>query len=263
MSDDPLYWLKQFVKLVVLPPAGPLVLALTGLGLVRNRAKIGWALASVGVVSLTLLSIPAIAALLVRCLDQSPPLDLEEARTARAIVVLGGGTRVHAPEYGGATLGPVTLERVRYAARVARVTGLPILVSGGAVEHARPEALMMRDVLVDELGVPVRWVDARSRNTHENAVNSAVLLTAAGIHRVVLVGHAFDFPRTREEFAAAGIESIAAPINAPPKVPTMVSDFVPSAFGLRLSYYALYEMLANMVFHLTASERSAQASAAT
>jgi uncharacterized SAM-binding protein YcdF (DUF218 family) len=253
MGDDSLYWLKQFVKLLVLPPAGPLVVGLAGLALARTRLKTGWALTSIGVVSLTLLSIPAVAALLVRCLDQSPPLDLEQARSAQAIVVLGGGTRVHAPEYGGPTLGPVALERARYAARVARATDLPILVSGGAVKHARPEALMMRDVLVNEFGVPVRWVETRSRNTHENAVNSAALLKADGVRRVVLVGHAFDFPRTSEEFSAAGIESIRAPINSPPAVPSAFSDYMPSAAGLRLSYYALYEMLANVAYAVTSA----------
>ncbi len=247
MDDlDSLYGLKQIIKLTVLPPAGPLLVAVIGLMIARYRAKTGWTLTAIGVASLALLSLPAVGALLVRCLDASPPLDLVRARTAQAVVVLSGGTRVHAPEYGGPTLGSVTLERVRYAAWIARETNLPLLVSGGAVKHAPPEALLMRNVLVNEFGVPVRWVEARSRNTHENAVNSAALLNAAGIHRIVLVGHAFDCPRTREEFAAAGIDAIPAPINVPPQLPTVLSDFVPSAAGLRLSYYALYEILANI-----------------
>jgi uncharacterized SAM-binding protein YcdF (DUF218 family) len=247
MADfDSLYGLNQVIKLFVLPPAGPLLLSLIGLAIARYRAKTGWVLTAIGVASLTLLSIPAVGALLVRSLDESAPLDLAEARTAQAVVVLGGGTRVHAPEYGGPTLGSVTLERVRYSARIAREISLPVLVSGGAVKHAPPEALLMRNVLVNEFGVPVRWIETRSRNTHENAVNSAALLKAAGVHRVVLVGHAFDFPRTRDEFAAAGIDAIPAPTNAPPELPSAFSDFVPSAAGLRLSYYALYEILANV-----------------
>ena len=245
-SFDSLYDIKQAVKLALLPPAGPLLLSVIGLAIARYRAKTGWTLTAIGVASLTLLAIPAVGALLVHCLDGSPPLDLAQARTAQAVVVLSGGTRVNAPEYGGPTLGSVTLERVRYGARIARETNLPILVSGGAVKHAPPEALLMRNVLVNEFGVPVRWVETRSRNTHENAVNSAALLKAAGVHRVVLVGHAFDFPRTRDEFAAAGIDVIPAPINSPPEIPTVLSDFVPSAAGLRLSYYALYEILANI-----------------
>jgi uncharacterized SAM-binding protein YcdF (DUF218 family) len=115
---------------------------------------------------------------------------------------------------------------------------------------------------VNEFGVPVRWIETRSRNTHENAVNSAALLKANGVHSVVLVGHAFDFPRTRDEFSAAGIESIAAPINSPPAVPTAFTDFVPSAAGLRLSYYALYELLANVLHRITPVEPSTQPSPA-
>ena len=95
------------------------------------------------------------------------------------------------------TLSAITLERVRYGARIARATDLPILVSGGAVRGAPPEALLMRNALVNEFAVPVRWMETRSRDTHENAVNSAEMLKADGVQRVILVGHSFDFPRTR------------------------------------------------------------------
>ena len=58
----------------------------------------------IGVAALLLFSLPVIAALLVRSLDQSKPLDLARASNAQAIVILGGGTRRYAPEYRGATL---------------------------------------------------------------------------------------------------------------------------------------------------------------
>jgi uncharacterized SAM-binding protein YcdF (DUF218 family) len=244
-------WIKALVKWLVLPPAGPLLLALAGLALLRRRPRPAYALIAIGVLSLALLSIPAIGGLLVRSLDRSPPLDVARVSGAQAIVILGGGTRRYAPEYGGATLGAITLERVRYGARIARATSLPVLVSGGAVRGAPPEALLMRNVLADEFGVPERWTETRSRNTHENAVQSARLLQSAGVQRVILVGHSFDFPRTRAEFAAAGIDTIAAPIGIPPAVPTAVGDYLPSVAGLRLSYYALYEILANVLFHLS------------
>ena len=40
---------------------------------------------------------------------------------ADAIVILSGGLRDYAPEYGGSTVNRITLERVRYGARLARV----------------------------------------------------------------------------------------------------------------------------------------------
>jgi uncharacterized SAM-binding protein YcdF (DUF218 family) len=184
-------------------------------------------------------------------LDQSPPLDVARASNAQAIVILGGGTRRYAPEFGGETLNSLTLERIRYGARLARSTGLPVLVSGGSVGRAAAEAPLMRSALVNEYGVAVRWTEARSRNTHENAIESAAILKADRVQRVVLVGHSFDFPRTRNEFEAAGIAVIAAPIAIPSRTPTRAGDFLPTPAGLQLSYYALYEMLANVLYFAT------------
>jgi len=248
-------WVKQAVKLLLLPPTGPLLLSLIGFAIARRRRRTGWTLALVGVAALTLLSIPAVGALLVRCLDRSPPLHLEDASGAQAIVIFGGGTRRSAPEYGGVTLATITLDRVRYGARIARATGLPILVSGGALRGAPPEAILMRQVLTSEFGLAVRWAETRSRNTHENAVESAKILDQAGVHRVVLVGHSFDFPRSRNELEAAGIEVIPAPIGIPPALPGDLRDLLPSARGLELSYYATYEILANVLFAFTPHPR--------
>ena len=109
-----------------------------------------------------------------------------------------------------------------------------------------------------EFGIAVRWVEDRSRNTHENAVQSAAILRAAGIHRVVLVGHGFDMPRAAAEFADEGIETI----NAPTGIPAWDFDtpliFMPSIAGLEGSYYALYEILGNLVRSLIASTRPIQ-----
>jgi uncharacterized SAM-binding protein YcdF (DUF218 family) len=248
----PLFWLKQAVKFVALPPVAPLLVALFGLALAGRRPRAGRAIAFAGIAALWLLATPAVGDFLVRCLDHSPPLDISRAATdAQAIVILGGGTRRYAPEYHGATMSPITLERVRYGALVARLTKLPILVSGGAVRGAPPEAVLMRNALVNEFGVPVRWIESHSRNTHENAVDSAKILAADGVHRIVLVGHSFDFPRSRKEFESAGIDVIEAPIRIPPRVPTDVGDFFPSANGLQQSAYAVYEILANALFEMT------------
>jgi uncharacterized SAM-binding protein YcdF (DUF218 family) len=261
-SMPPLFWLKQVVKLVALPPVAPLLLAFVGLALIRRRPYAGRRIAVVGVVTLWLLATPAVADFLQRCLDRTPPLALAKTADAQAIVILGGGTRRFAAEYGGATIGGITLDRIRYGAWLARATKLPILVSGGAVRGAPPEALMMRDVLENEFGVPVRWMEMHSRNTHENAVDSAKVLTDDGVRSVILVGHSFDFPRSRKEFEAAGINVIPAPIGIPPAVPHEFGDFVPSPSGLSRSYFVLYEMLANTLFWMQHGSADASRSVA-
>jgi uncharacterized SAM-binding protein YcdF (DUF218 family) len=242
-----LHWLKQIVKVTVLPPTGPLLVAFVGLGIVKRRPKAGYALVAAGLMALTLFSMPAVGAFLMGTFDRSPPLDVTKLSGEQAIVILGGGMRSHAPEYNGPTMNVLTLERVRYGARLARLTGLPILVSGGPAGSGLSEAIAMRNALVDEFRVPVRWIEPRSRNTHENALYSSRMLKASGISRVILIGHRFDFPRSRAEFQAAGIQAVAAPMGV---TPTEVDDFIPSAHGLALNYYALYEVLANVVFHL-------------
>jgi uncharacterized SAM-binding protein YcdF (DUF218 family) len=243
--DDPFQWRPLF-KALVLPPAAPLLVALAGLALVRRRPRLGRALAVLGTGTLLLLSLPVVAFALARLVYDAPPLDPARATGAGAIVILGGGLRRDAPEYGGPTLAPLTLERVRYGARVARALGLPVLVSGGRASPSLPtEASVMRDVLRAEYGVDTRWLEERSTNTHENAIMSAAILRAEGIGRVVLVVHGFDVPRAAAEFGAAGIETIPAPTGLVSRTAGSAPlDYVPSIYALTASYYALYEMLA-------------------
>ena len=240
---------KAVLKALALPPLGPLLLSLAGLAIMARHPRGGRRIALSGIVILALLCVPAVGVLLNRIVELAPPFDAQQAAPAQALVILGGGTRRDAPEYGGDTLGSLTLDRVRYGARVARLTGLPVLVSGGSVHGGETEAALMRDALEHEFGVAVRWAEARSRTTHENAAYSAQMLKAAGITRVVLVAHAADMRRATAEFADAGIETIPAATGIAPHTLHLV-DLLPSVSGLGASYHALYEMAALVVRRL-------------
>jgi uncharacterized SAM-binding protein YcdF (DUF218 family) len=244
-------WLKALFKAFVLPPTGPLLLAAAGVWMIGRIPRAGRILAWTGILLLLALSTPMVAFLLLTLVDTSPPLDVERARSARAIVILGGGVRRHAAEYGGDTLGHLTLERVRYGAQVARATGLPVLVTGGSVFGGESEAKLMRAALEREFHVPVRWAETRSRNTHENAVRSAEILLAEHINRIVLVAHSFDMPRAKAEFAVQGIEAIAAPTGIPSGEFDTPLDVLPSLAALQGSYFALYEIFANVARWIT------------
>ena len=248
---DPIL-LKAIAKTLLLPPTGLLLLALIGLAMIRRHPRTGRLLATASVVSLLALSTPIVAGALLRLLDDSPPIDLAVAKTAQAIVIPGGGVRRNALEYGGDTLGRLTLERVRYGARLAKQTGLPVLVTGGSVfGNTVPEAVLMKEALETEYGVPVRWVEERSRNTRENAENSAAMMKAEDIGRVVLVLHAFDVKRAVPLFRDVGMRVVAAPIGIPRRNGTLVDDLVPGIGALVTSYYACYELAGLMVARLT------------
>lgn len=234
--------IKGVFKALVLPPAGPLLLALIGLALWRVRPRLARALVATGVGALLLLSLPIVSSALLLAASDARVLDPAAARDAQAIVILSGGLRRDAAEYGGDTLGRLALERTRYGAKVARETGLPVLVTGGPYGRTRSEAHVMRETLENEFGVRVRWVEDRARTTRENARFSAHILRPLGIERVVLVVHAFDVRRARLEFERAGLAVLPAPTQIPRLAVAGIADFLPSAAALQSSYYALYEL---------------------
>lgn len=239
--------LKKLLGALVLPPIGPLLLMVGGMMLWRVSAKAGRVLMVSGLVLLWSVSTPVVSVALLRALGTDSLLDWRLAREAGAIVILGGGVRSDAPEYGGDTLGRLTLERVRYGALVARKTRLPVLVTGGSVFNTTAEAVLMKRSLEDEFGVNVEWIEPRSRNTRENARFSAEILGQAGIRRIVLVAHSFDMRRATAEFAEAGLAVIPAATGIPSDQPSQWMDWVPTVPALQNSYWALYELLANAV----------------
>lgn len=238
-----LFWAKKLVSLVLLPPLGPLLLTAAGLLWLPRRPRLGKTLAWGGVLLTLLLATPASVGLLLGPLE-APPLAAEAGRGAQAVVILGGGQRRNAPEFGGATVNRLTLERLRYGARLARRSKLPVLVSGGVVAAETPEALLMKEALERDFGVPVKWTESASRDTADNARHSAAILGDAGITRVLLVTHAAHMPRAAAEFRAAGVEVIAAPtawLGGPGE--NELIDFLPSATGAYAGWFATHEWL--------------------
>jgi uncharacterized SAM-binding protein YcdF (DUF218 family) len=235
---------KQLAGLV-LPPTGPLLVALAGLLMLKQLPRLGRGLAWIGMGVLFLLSLPVVEGGLSWLLYRDGPVDLRLAQEAQAVVILGGGLRRAAPEYGGDTLGRLTLDRVRYGARVARQTGLPVLVTGGSIANSATEADVMARALDDEFGIRARWRETDSSNTHENAQFSAAILKRAGVERVLLVSHGFDVPRAKAEFEAAGLQIIPAPTYISGFSIESPRDFMPNMATLQSSYYVCYELLAN------------------
>jgi uncharacterized SAM-binding protein YcdF (DUF218 family) len=236
--------LKMVLHTVLLPPAGPLLLAVLGICLARwcrgGWARVGWALLAAALAALWLLATPLVAEALARAAQRYPPLDLTRPVRAEAIVVLGGyGSRPHAREYAGEPAAAANLlERVTYAGFLAQRLQLPILVSGAARETASMSATLAR-----VFNITVRWSEPNSRDTFENARFSAQLLRAAGVRRILLVTDAGHEWRAAHEFASAGLEVVPAPEGFSDAGETDVFAFLPNAEALVTATEALYEML--------------------
>jgi len=199
-----------------------------------------------------LLSLPLVGNRLQRMVETAPPLPptpqqtLQALAQTQAIVVLGGGSYLAAAEYGGDTVSRHTLLRLRYAARLQRISGLPLLVSGGAPFGSRPEAVSMRQVLTEEFGVPVRWLEDASLDTAQNAEFSARLLRQDGIVRIALVSEAAHMARAVEMFQRQGLTVLAAPTGFANDSPVLLEDLLPNAEALENSRAALHEWLGRL-----------------
>lgn len=251
--DLVLFWLKKLTALALLPPLGPLLLIGLGLLLARRHRRSGFSLAWLGLATALALITPACVGWLLRGLETAPVISRDALAQGQAIVIPGAGKRRHAPEYGGETVNRLALERLRYGARLARRSGLPVLVSGGAPTGDAPEAELMRQALEEDFGVSVKWVERASRDTRENAQFSAVLLKGAGVKTIVLVTHAAHMPRAQAAFEAEGLRVIPAPTAwfGGTDVNEGVLSMLPGASSAFAGWIAAHEWLGGLAYRLS------------
>ena len=249
--------LRAALKLLVMPPSSLFLLGAIGLLVHKRRPRLGKTLMAIAAAALLILSLPVVSAALMRGLQLEEPvsfeaLDLDAPDRPGAIVVLAGDHNPYAPEYGGATVGMLTLERIRYAARLHRATGLPILCAGGPPDPGDPpRSVMMERVLEDEFGVDVRWTERDSQNTHENLVNARRTLHADGITSAYVVTHAWHMPRALAEAETIGFDVTPAPTVFRTWPKRKVSLAFPSSRALKESCWALHEYLGRTWHALT------------
>lgn len=245
-------WLAtNLFALALLPPLSLVLLLVAGLVVHRRRPRLAMALILVAAAALYALSTPWVSGVLLESLEISAPLDPAQLDTADAIVVLGGGRRLNAAEYGGDTLKGLALERLRYGARLHRASALPLLVTGGRPGGGtRAEGRIMQRILEDEYGLSPHWVEDAATTTWDNARLSAPLLKEAGVRRVVLVSHAWHLRRAVPLFEAQGLEVVPAGIQFSSTRVDDVFDLVPTPAGLRDSSFALHEWLGILWYKL-------------
>ncbi len=252
----PLFALKKLLAALLLPPLLPLWPLLLGLLLLQRRPRCARILCWSGLVFSLLLMTPASVGWLLRLSEDPQPLASSELERAQAIVILGAGRRSYAPEYGGETVNRLALERLRYGAWLARQSGLPVLLTGGAPEGRVAEATLMQQVLTDEFAVPVHWTETASLDTRGNARLSAPILHEAGVKRILLVTHAAHMRRARAEFETAGFEVIPAPTGwlgqyDPTSGPSLPSQQLPNAGSAYAAWFAVHELLGELAYRFS------------
>jgi uncharacterized SAM-binding protein YcdF (DUF218 family) len=251
--------LRYIAKQLILPPGVLLLLLLAGWWLRLRAPRLARGGFFAGFVGLWLMSLPVVVEYAARQLEPDSALSAADgsglARHGQAIVVLGAGRERGDPAWGEDAPSLLGAERLRYAARLARASGLPLLTSGGLHYGSPPsEAAIMARSLEQDFAQSVRWQEAQSLTTWENAEQTARLLLPQGIKRVVLVTQAAHMLRARWCFERAGFEVLMAPVgflsvpNARPlggwlpesKALWQNAQLLNEAFG-RLVYPLLYD----------------------
>ena len=227
------------------------ILALGGAALVLAARKKARAAAGTGAAAFLLLlavATPAIPNAMVASLERRyPPVAPQHSASADAIVVLGGCLAPERPPRLSAELVDSS-DRLLHAARLYRAGKAPVvLASGGTVpwtSSSRPEAEEMAAFLV-EWGVPrtAILVDARSRTTWENAVETEGILKARGARSILLVTSAIHMPRAVAAFRMTGLSVTPSPtdylVTDPEAAPYL--EWFPSPGSVSRFQVALWE----------------------
>jgi uncharacterized SAM-binding protein YcdF (DUF218 family) len=245
-------WLAtNLIAVALLPPLVLVILLVAGLTVRRRRPRLATSLILLATTALYALSTPWVGGLLLKSLEISAPIRPADLETADAIVVLAGGSYRDAAEYGGDTLNGISLERLRYAVRLHRASGLPLLVTGGKPgSGALAEGRLLQQVLLDEYGIVPRWVEDAARTTWDNARFSAPLLKQANVQRIALVSHAWHLRRAAPLFEAQGLAVVPAGTRFSSIRVDSLLDLLPTPVGLRDSTFALHEWLGILWYKL-------------
>ena len=243
--------LPKIQALWLVPPGIIIAIALLGFLIQIRWQLIGSIITFTSIAALLILSLPLTGYQLMQGIESRfTPLRLATATHAGpppgAIVILGGGRYTEAVEYGdGDSINRWTLERLRYGVHLHRLTGLPILVSGGAPYGEQTSEAELMQAALRDFRVEAKWVEGKSANTQENARYTKMILAQAGVRRVYLVTHAAHMPRAVWAFENQGLSTIAAPMGFTTlgEEGRKTLGYFPSAYGLQLSSGALRERL--------------------
>lgn len=209
---------RYIIKQLAFPPSSLLILLLLSFVLRKRWPKVALTSFILGVAGLYIMSLPITVEYAARALETETPLTQAQwpslNQQADAIVILGGGREVNDPAWQGDQPSLMAMQRLRYGARLAKATNLPVLVSGGLHFGQPPsEAQIMADSLAEDFDITARWLEGESRTTWENALYTAKILQAEGIQRVLLVTDAWHMPRSRWSYEQLGFSVTSAPVG--------------------------------------------------
>jgi uncharacterized SAM-binding protein YcdF (DUF218 family) len=235
-------FLAKLLPLFVYPLGAAMLVSILAFALsFTNRRRIGQGLLGLALLILWIAATPICANWLNWQLESElAPVSVDALPQSDAMILLGG-------------IGPA--DRIVETLRIYRAGKAPLIVISGGNQpwraHAVPEAELISDVLVG-LGMPISALilETESRNTRENAVNTAAIFKAHGWRTGLLVTSGAHMPRALAAFQKMGISLVPAVTNiyaGPPQFATLL-DLLPDANALAHTTSAIKEMIGHGVY---------------
>ncbi len=241
----------QLIKAIIFPPGIFIVLILIAMWLINHHTRAAKRVLAFTAATLYLLSLPIVAEILMTPLEPYPALsrDAIQKSSAKAIVVLSAGRSRHSEEYDDKDVsGDYSFGRLKYGAKLHRLSQLPILITGGLGDDDKPPlAELMAKDLADSFNISAKWQETKSSNTAENAAFSFEILRKEGIKEIFLVTDAWHMPRAVYIFEKQGFVVTPAPTRFnglnEGSFDIEFSSILPSTKALMKSYFSMHEIL--------------------
>ncbi|MDB5368321.1 MAG: putative transrane protein [Rhodospirillales bacterium] len=226
---------------LLLPPVGLLWLLLVAIFMAHTRRL--RALLLLVFAALWILGSPMISRMALRSLALSD--GAQPAIAGAALLVLGGDVSHDANGYEA---GAASEARVREAARRAKVSNLPVIVSGGPLYPDEPAVANLMAQSFADRGIEA-LVEDRAKDTCENLRYGAALARDAGIEGPLLVvTHAWHMRRAMIAAELVGAPALPAPLPLEALPRKAIRAFLPSPRGWGESYWALHEWLGVLTY---------------
>jgi uncharacterized SAM-binding protein YcdF (DUF218 family) len=218
-----------------------------------RRARLGAAALLLSLFGLWAFSTAWLANRIFHRLESSARSTIRPGVTYDAVILLGGMVQVYASEPGARRSYNDNNERLLAAFELLRGgQARQVLVTGGGEGVTSREARVLRDQLID-WGIESERIviDDRSRNTRDNAVESARIAKEKGWTQLVMVTSAFHMQRAAGCFAAVGLPVDLLPVDQRSADPSKHSGgWQPRADALAQSTGALRELAGQLVYKL-------------
>ncbi len=227
--------------------------------LLRRRSQTSWAFAGAAVAVLAIFSTDPVANAMQRAAERGARRTYRAGIVYDAVIVLGGMVDPAASRASGETEMDGGVDRLTRGFELLRAgRARHVLLSGGLVSPQRgdvPEA----DRLAAKLALwgisPDRIVvEASSRNTRENAIQSARIAAARGWRTLLLVTSAMHVPRALGCFHAVGLEPDVLPVDRRAR-DGRGQGWLPRSEALDRSTLALRELAGRAVYWVVGYSR--------